>query len=191
MYNQLESESAGRESAQILAEISRFRENNEHVSGPTEPPEDQVSDSGGDSSGADHFRFPDIEMPVVNINGVDYIGTLSVPALGIELPVAADWNYPQLQKTPCRYHGSAYKDGLVLCAHNYQSHFGKLDTLNFGDKVIFTDMAGNVFEYEVADIEELNNKAVADMIAGDYALTLLTCTLSGMTRVTVRCVRAG
>ena len=53
-----------------------------------------------------------------------------------------------------------------------------------------TDVHSRMYA-KVADIEELNNKAVADMIAGDYALTLFTCTLSGMTRVTVRCVRAG
>lgn len=75
--------------------------------------------------------LPDVrrEMPVKTINGRDYIGVLSIPSLELELPVISQWDYPALKVAPCRYSGSLYQDNLIICAHNYASHFGKLKEL--------------------------------------------------------------
>ena len=54
------------------------------------------------------------EMPVVTVDGNDYIGYLSVPSLGLELPIMSDWDYDKLQLAPCRQLGSVYTDDLVL-----------------------------------------------------------------------------
>ena len=35
----------------------------------------------------DYVLFPDMEMPTIEVDGHDYIGTLSIPELGLELPV--------------------------------------------------------------------------------------------------------
>lgn len=40
------------------------------------------------------------EMPVETIDGKDYIGVLSIPSLGLELPVLSQWNYPDLKRRP-------------------------------------------------------------------------------------------
>lgn len=130
------------------------------------------------------------DMPVKIVDGVGYIGVISIPSLGIDLPVNGEWSYPALKNSPCRYVGSAYTDDMVICAHNYNWHFGQLKTLNYGDTVMFADVNGNVFTYEVAEIETLRPTAVEDMTIGDeWDLTLFTCTIGGATRVTVRCVR--
>ena len=55
--------------------------------------------------------------------------------------------------------------------------------------MIFTDVDGNIFRYTVADLEQLEGTDVKEMEAGDWDLTLFTCTLGGQYRVTVRCVR--
>ncbi len=135
-----------------------------------------------------YVRNPNIPMPTVNIDGTDYIGALSIPSLGIELPIASDWNYTQLRVSPCRYTGSAYLDDLVICGHNYSSHFGGLKNLKPGDRVVFTDADGNVFEYKVVSVEDLRPTAVEEMKTGDWDLSLFTCTIGGRTRVTVRCM---
>ena len=74
----------------------------------------------------DYLLTPEMEMPVETIDGVDYVGVLRIPALALELPVISQWSYPLLKIAPCRYSGSAYQNNLVLCAHNYASHFGNL-----------------------------------------------------------------
>lgn len=132
----------------------------------------------------------DTTMTEAEVDGHSYIGYLSVPTLGLELPVMADWSYPQLKISPCRYTGSAKSDDLVIAAHNYTHHFGNIKNLMVGDAVYFTDMEGAVFAYEVAELEVLGPAAVEEMTSNDYALTLFTCTYGGSSRVTVRCRRA-
>ncbi len=138
----------------------------------------------------EYLKNPDMEMPTLELKGKDYIGVLEMPTLGIRLPVMSDWSYPQLRIAPCRYKGSAYKDNLILMAHNYKSHFGTLLELGIGDEIYFTDAAGNVFLYEVVELETLEPTAIEYMEAGDWDLTLFTCTVGGAARVTVRCERA-
>ena len=141
-----------------------------------------------DNGGSDGI-YPD-EMPVIEIDGQKYIGVISIPAIGIDLPVNSEWSYPALRNSPCRYFGSAYTDDMVLCAHNYNWHFGKLKTLSYGDKVLFTDVSGNVFTYEVSEVEVLRPTSVEQMLdAKEWDLSLFTCTIGGATRVTVRCNR--
>ena len=137
----------------------------------------------------DYVIAPEKEMPVESIDGLDMVGILSLQSLGIELPVCNDWNYPNLRKCPCRYVGKAYTDDFVICAHNYDRHFGRLRNLNYGDKITFTDMDGNVFTYQVTEILDLEPHAIEEMTEGDWDLTLFTCTLGGASRVTVRCER--
>lgn len=137
----------------------------------------------------DYVRNPDMEMPVASIDGIDYIGVLTIPVLELELPVVSQWSYPKLQIAPCRYTGSAYLQNMTICAHNYTTHFGNLKNLHMGDEVRFTDMDGNVFTYLVADIETLPPTAVEEMTDSGWDLSLFTCTIGGSTRVTVRCER--
>lgn len=135
----------------------------------------------------DYVLDPNMAMPTFSIDGADYIGIVQIPSLGLQLPVAADWSYPQLRTSPCRYSGSAYLDDLVICGHNYSSHFGRLKYLDAGEEVIFTDADGNVFIYEVCLVETMQPTAVTEMTSGQWDLTLFTCTIGGQSRVTVRC----
>lgn len=134
----------------------------------------------------DYQLHPNMEMPTVTVDGLDYIGTLSIPSRNLELPVVSEWSYPNLKKAPCRYKGSAYTNDLILAAHNYSSHFGDLKNLAIGEKIVFTDVDGNLFTYRVVEQEVLQPTALEQMQSGEWDLTLFTCTLGGSYRVTVR-----
>ena len=129
----------------------------------------------------------DKKMTEVEIDGNLYIGYLSIPALNMELPILSDWSYAQLQIAPCRYHGSIRGEALVLMAHNYRSHFGYINRLAPGDQVIFTDMDGKTTVYTVVGQDILDPSAVEVITAGEYDLTLFTCTFGGASRITVYC----
>lgn len=75
----------------------------------------------------------------------------------------------------------------MIAAHNYQTHFGKLKSVREESEVSFTDAAGNKFVYHVAAVEALTPQSVEEMTAGEWPLTLFTCTPDGKNRVTVRC----
>ena len=128
-------------------------------------------------------------MPSKKMDGVEYVAVLSIPSLSLELPVRNEWSYPGLQNSPCRYTGSAYMNDLVICAHNYSQHFGRLKDLEIDSEVLLVDMEGNLFQYRVALIETIMPTDVEKMIDSEYDLSLFTCTLGGQTRVTVRCQR--
>ena len=137
----------------------------------------------------DYLLNPDMDMPEQEIDGKFYIGRLEIPACGLELPVISWWSYPDLKIAPCRYAGSAYLDNLIIAAHNYPSHFGNLKNLKQSDELMFTDMDGNIFRYAVVEKEVLKDTAIEEMKAGEWDLTLFTCTVGGASRMTVRCER--
>lgn len=132
---------------------------------------------------------PNMEMPVVKKNGFYYIGTLDIPRFKLSLPIMSECSNRNLYVSPCRYYGSIYTDDMVLAGHNYRSHFGKIRKLKKHNEIIFTDMDGNVFKYEVVDIEILHPTQVEEMIESEYDLSLYTCTLPGNKRITVRCIK--
>lgn len=154
------------------------------------PPEPQPEDTPPEEiMYPDYVLNPKMDMPEKDIDETAYIGFLRIPLLRLELPVISQWSYPSLKLAPCRYEGSVYLDNLVIAAHNYKSHFGRLKELSPGDEVTFTDTAGNEFRYAVESLETLVPTAVEEMTSGEYDLTLFTCTVGGQSRVTVRCNR--
>lgn len=134
--------------------------------------------------------IPPDEMKAVMIDGYAYVGYLSIPSLGLELPVMSDWDYDRLKLAPCRYSGAPATNNLVIAGHNYVRHFGPLDRLNPGDVVDFTDMEGQTYHYTVTVVDVLAPTAVEEMTSGAYDLSLFTCTYDGQTRLTVRCDRS-
>jgi len=98
-----------------------------------------------------------------------------------------EWDYKKLKVSPCRYAGSPYQNDLVIVAHNYQSHFGKISNLSAGAEVIYTDAEGTIFSYEVAGLEIIEATDIEGMINSEWDLTLFTCTYGGAQRYAVRC----
>ena len=123
------------------------------------------------------------------VNGQEYVGMLSIPELSLQLPVINDWDYPKLKEAPCLYSGSAYLDNLVIMAHNYQSHFGKINTLSIGSQLTFTIMDDNIFHYQVVATELISPTSVDEVVNSQWNLTLFTCTIGGQSRIAVRCER--
>lgn len=174
-YNLWDNQRAGVEADTVLKAIVLHRES---VAPTAESYLDVLPDPQPD---------PSREMPVLEVDGKRYIGTISIPAVDIELPVQESWSLLLLKTAPCRYMGSVYQGDLILCAHNYAAHFGRLKNLQPGDGVTFTDVDGNEFHYIVAQMESIAGTAVEEMESGEWDLTLFTCTLDGQARVTVRC----
>lgn len=125
---------------------------------------------------------------VIDIDSETFLGVLSIPALQLELPVLHEWSYPNLKIAPCRYAGTVADGNLILAAHNYQSHFGRIGELNTGDIIYFTDCSGVMHTYAVVQTELVAGRDMQTMESGteDWDLTLFTCTWSGRNRVTVR-----
>ena len=123
---------------------------------------------------------------IFDIDGNEYIGYLTIPALGLELPVMAELDSARLETAPCRYYGTP-NDNLVIAGHNYSRHFGRLHDLRIEDPIMLTDTAGGKHLYRVCEIEILAGTAITQMLDSGYDLTLFTCTYGGRDRIAVRC----
>ena len=139
---------------------------------------------------------PDQPMTEVELEGWNYIGYLSIPSIGLNLPVMSEWSYAGLKIAPGRYSGSTYADNMVVCAHNYAKHFSPIKWLAEGAEVYFTDMDGMRWSYEVSAVETIQPTQIEKMTektedSENWDLTLFTCTTGGSARCAVRCVRTG
>lgn len=151
----------------------------------SEPEESASSVSESASSEADS-EYWDGGMAEEEIDSDVYIGSLSIPAIGVTLPINTEWDAALAKKAPCRYKGSAYDGTMIIAGHNYRSHFGKLKELEVGDKACFTGVDGSVFWYELTGFESIDMYDFDGMDAGDWDLTLFTCDASRVRRVTAR-----
>ena len=100
-----------------------------------------------------------------------------------------DFSYEALDTAPCRYSGSAESNNIIIAAHNFGSHFGKLGSISDGAEIVFTDCSGRSFRYSIISIEEIRGSDVEEMLSKEsspWDMTLFTCTLSGKSRITVR-----
>ena len=128
-YNLWEDHQASMAARQALAVIETVQ---------AEEPEEDVSENP-EPPVPEYVLHPEMEMPTVEIDGVDYIGTLTIPVLELELPIASrslpvywfglfgqpDYRGPQLpgalwfpEPTDLGRYGSAYRRGgqrIFLC----------------------------------------------------------------------------
>lgn len=187
-YNFWDDSRALTASEEIMTEIDEIRaqKTTEATEAPPSDPQSGLYEETEESL-PEYVLDPHMAMPTMEVDGYRYIGTVTIPSLLIDLPIMEEWDYTRMKIAPCRYSGSIYLNDLVVCAHNYNSHFGRLDKLQINDPVIITDADGNTFRYKVEEIETLSGTAVEEMTSGSWDLTLFTCTYSGRARVTVRC----
>jgi sortase A len=178
LYNRAEAASAEQSSRELLPVLVE-----EIIKQQEEPQQPQNAEAPEEPTAPK--PAPVYTMQEIEINGHSYIGVLSIPTLELELPIMADWNYTKLRIAPCRYHGTVLGEDLVIMAHNYARHFGRLSELQEGDVVTFIDVTGIATDYEMIARDVLMPNAVEEMTAGDYDLTLFTCTYGGKSRVTV------
>lgn len=115
---------------------------------------------------------------------------LSIPQLGLELPILEECTEEGLKQAPCLYDGSdVCAPGLVIAGHSYDSHFGKLSHLKTGAQVTITDRTGNTFSYIVESQEFIPGDSPDKLNGEAYDLTLFTCTYDGSDRLLVRCTK--
>ena len=181
LYNRREDASAGRATESLLSGVEAA------VSVQSSAVNEGAEPDGTPEADAETL---DPELPVAEIDGYGYVGYIELPALGLKLPVMSEWDYDRLKLAPCRQFGSSRTDDLVIAAHNYDNHFGRLKELTAGDTVVFTDMDGIVNTYLVEKTGTIQPSEVDAVQNSGYDLVLYTCTRSGRTRVAVFCRRA-
>ena len=110
VYNKYEDLKAGKDANETLNIIKNEITSQKHVV---------------DTLPTDEVR----EMKTININGDEFIGTITIPSINLELPVLSKFSNSNLKKAPCRYYGNLFTNDLIICAHAYETFFANLNKL--------------------------------------------------------------
>lgn len=173
VYNQRQTEQAQQTASELLESVKTEI----YAQKPAQP---QTTES-------EIPNIYDTTMKEVPVNGHASIGYLSIPDVGLELPVLSRTDDDLLKIAPCRFSGTLLGEDLVIGAHNYDSSFGRLHRVTLDTPVFFTDVDGQVWSYRVAEVETLMPDESERLCEGVYPLTLYTCTYGGQSRITLRC----
>lgn len=132
--------------------------------------------------------YPDPSMPVLTLDGTDYVAMLEIPAFGVTLPVADRWDNKNLYCAPSRFSGSAYDQTLVIGGADAPGQFSFCDKINNGAVVTVTDMTGAQFTYTVARVDRAKHAEPQWLMSADYDLTLFCHDVYSMEYIAVRCL---
>lgn len=135
--------------------------------------------------------YTDSDMPVLEIQGTDYVAMLQVPDFNVKLPVSDAWDQKNLYATPSRFCGSAYDGTLVIGGGNDLQKFSFCNKIDTGAQVIITDMTGAEFTYTVATVDRAKHAEAQWLSQEGYDLTLFCQDAMSLEYIAVRCCSAG
>ena len=143
----------------------------------------------GTADGSSNLSVPDNGVQTASWEGYDIIGILSLPDLGLTLPVLGAYQEDLLKAAPCVFAGSWENgpQGLVIAGHNYQTHFHNIGSLTPEAKISFQALDGTLYPLQIAQIEEIGADEPDKLDAAAWDITLLTCNPDRSKRILVRC----
>lgn len=126
-------------------------------------------------------------MSVLSVDGKDFVGILELPGYGSKLPVGASWG--DSGRYPCRFSGSIYDGSLCIGATSQKGQYDFYREISVGDSVLFTDMEGNRYSYQVADIRYVKHADQESLHRTEGMLTLFIKNVYAFEYMVVSCNR--
>ena len=127
----------------------------------------------------------DNTMPVLSLNGTDFIGILEMPLYDSALPVCGDWCEPS--RYPHRFGGSIYEGSLQIGGTTQPGQYDFYREISVGDQIFFTDMEGNRYTLEVSDLRYEKHADQAALQRHNVPLTLFLKNIYGFEYLIVFC----
>lgn len=127
------------------------------------------------------------EMPVLELDGVDFAALLEIPLYDLKLPVCNVWNKNSIMSYPCRFDGTIYNGTLIIGGYDQSGQFEFFDYISEGTEVLVTDMTGAVFSYKVSRVER-SKSADIDVLKNEGTdLTMFVRDAQLLEYIIVRC----
>ena len=130
----------------------------------------------------------DNTMSVLSVDGVDFVGIVELPQYGSVLPVCGNWGCTS--QYPCRFSGSIYDGSLQIGATTQQGQYSFHREISVGDAVIFTDMEGNRYTFQVAAMRYEKHIDQAALQRQEAALTLFVKNIYSFEYLIIFCENA-
>ena len=124
-------------------------------------------------------------MPILSLDGRDFVGILEMPQYGLSLPVCADWG--KVNRYPCRFGGSVYDRTIQIGGTSQEGQFDFYREISPGDAVCFTDMEGNRYTYAVTDIRYEKHADQTALSRKESAFTVFVKNIYGFEYIVIFC----
>lgn len=130
----------------------------------------------------------DNTMSVLSVDGVDFVGIVELPRYGSVLPVCGNWG--RTSQYPCRFGGSIYDGSLQIGATTQKGQYSFYREISVGDTVIFTDVEGNRYIFQVAAMRYEKHIDQVALQRQEAALTLFVKNIYSFEYLIIFCENA-
>ena len=130
----------------------------------------------------------DNTMAALSVDGLDFVGILELPRYGSILPVCGNWG--RVFQYPCRFGGSIYDGSLQIGATTQAGQYSFYREISVGDTVMFTDMEGNRYAFQVAAMRYEKHIDQATLQHQDATLTLFVKNIYSFEYLIIFCENA-
>lgn len=154
-----------------------------------------TEEAAGAGSGASDTSSPDGASPyleTVNLSGYEVTGVLQIPDLNRSWPIIASGDPATTAKIPSIYGGNPASGDLLIADSAGNQQFAELKDLPDGSKVVFTDISGREYRYQIATVETVSSSKLSAISRHRerWDAAIITPNFSGRSQIVTRLVKA-
>lgn len=131
-------------------------------------------------------------LETVNLSGYEVTGILQIPDLNRSWPIIASGDVAATAKIPSIYGGNPASGNLVITDSADNRQFSGLKDLPDGSKVMFTDISGREYRYQLATVETVPSNKVSPISRHRerWDAAIITPNFSGRSQIVTRLVKS-
>lgn len=151
--------------------------------------------AGNGQGGTAGTSSPDGDSPyleTVNLSGYEVTGILQIPDLNRSWPIIASGDAAATAKIPSIYGGNPASGDLVIADGADNQQFSGLKDLPDGSEVVFTDVSGREYRYQVATVETVPSSKLSAISRHRerWDAAIITPNFSGRSQLVTRLVKS-
>lgn len=151
--------------------------------------------AGKGQGGTADTSAPDSASPYLetaNLSGYEVTGILQIPDLNRSWPIIASGDAAKTAKIPSIYGGNPASGDLVIADGADNQQFSGLKDLPDGSEVVFTDISGHEYRYQLATVETVPSSKLSAISRHRerWDAAIITPNFSGRSQIVTRLVKA-
>lgn len=151
--------------------------------------------AGKGQGGTADTSAPDSASPYLetaNLSGYEVTGILQIPDLNRSWPIIASGDAAATAKIPSIYGGNPASGDLVITDSTDNRQFASLKDLPDGSEVVFTDISGHEYRYQIATVETVPSSKLSAIARHRerWDAAIITPNFSGRSQIVTRLVKA-
>ena len=131
-------------------------------------------------------------LATVNLSGYEVTGILQITDLNQSWPIIASGDAAATAKIPSIYGGNPANGNLIITDSADNRQFASLKDLPDGSEVVFTDISGREYRYQIATVETVPNSKLAAISRHRerWDAAIFTPNFSGRGQIVTRLVKS-